>query len=114
MTIKEITAILSGKIVCGTPDSPIRVAEAFASDLMSDVLTLSTENPLLITGLNNLQTIRTAEMAGIGVVVIARGKKISEEMIQLAGENEIILIETDFSVFKTSGLLYETGIKPIY
>lgn len=101
-------------MVCGNPDSSHEVNEAFASDLMSDVLTLDHLNPLLITGLSNLQTIRTAEMADIRVIVLARGKKATEEMIELATEHGMTLIETPFSVFRTSGMLYQHGIKPIY
>ena len=114
MTVNEICNLLDANIACGNPRLEIEVHEAFASDLMSDVLTLASENPLLITGLSNLQTIRTAEMSEIKVVVLARGKKVSEEMKSIATENQIVLLETDFSVFKTCGILYQAGLKPIY
>ncbi|NCC73168.1 MAG: hypothetical protein EOM06_07190 [Sphingobacteriia bacterium] len=114
MTIKAIIDLIDGKLVSGNPDSAHIVIEAFASDLMSDVLTLDSGNPLLITGLSNLQTIRTAEMADIHVIIFARGKKTTEEMIALAKENDIILIETGFSVFRTCGLLFQHGVKPVY
>jgi len=114
MTVKEICNLLDANIACGNHWLEIEVHEAFASDLMSDVLTLASENPLLITGLSNLQTIRTAEMSEIKVVVLARGKKVSEEMKSIATENQIVLLKTDFSVFKTCGILYQAGLKPIY
>jgi predicted transcriptional regulator len=114
MTVKEICNLLDANIASGNAGFETIVHEAFASDLMSDVLTLASENPLLITGLSNLQTIRTAEMSEIKVVVFARGKKVSEEMKNIASENQILLIETDFSVFKTCGILYQAGLKPIY
>jgi hypothetical protein len=50
---------------------------AFASDLMSDVLTLKNDNLVLITGLATLQTIRTAEMADINCIIFVRNKKVS-------------------------------------
>lgn len=87
---------------------------AFASDLMSDVLTLMIEKTILITGLCNVQTIRTAEMADIKLVIIARGKKSDDKMIRLAEESDICLLETDFSVYKVCGELYNYGIKPLY
>lgn len=87
---------------------------AFGSDLMSDVLTLEDHETLLVTGLANLQTIRTAEMADISLVIIARGKKVTEEMINLAIENNITLLSSPFSMFKVCGLLYKHGLKPIY
>lgn len=114
MIIKKLIELIDGRLICGNPDSSYIVQEAFASDLMSDVLTLDNINPLLISGLCNLQTIRTAEMADIHVIVFARGKKVSGEMAALASELNMVLIETPFSVFRTSGVLYQHGVKPIY
>ncbi len=90
------------------------VSLGFASDLMSDVLTLKDDNVLLITGLANMQTLRTAEMSDIQCVIFARNKKISVEMQELAQENDIIVLECEYSVFKTCGLLFTEGISPIF
>lgn len=114
MKIVEITTLLGGNIVCGKGRSYITVGYGFAADLLSDVLTLETDGVLVITGLCSLQTIRTAEMAEIDCIVIARGKKVSPAMKDLAERTGVILIETDCSVFKASGLLYEAGLQPIY
>jgi len=35
-------------------------------------------------------------------------------MTELAEENDICIIETEYSVFRVSGILYQNGIKPIY
>ncbi|HNY07028.1 MAG TPA: DRTGG domain-containing protein [Bacteroidales bacterium] len=114
MKISEISKILKAQIVCGIKEEEGTVEYAFASDLMSDVLTLDTSNLLLITGLANVQTIRTAEMSNISYIVFCRGKKLSEEIIELAEENQMILMECSYSVFKTCGLLYQSGLKAIY
>jgi hypothetical protein len=90
------------------------VEYAFASDLMSDVLTVEMDNVMLITGLANLQAIRTAEMSDIGKIIFVRKKRATDEMIRLAAENDIILIECDYSLFKTSGILFQNGLKPVY
>jgi hypothetical protein len=65
MKIREIQTLANGRVVCGTERLDTEVGFAFASDLMSDVLTLMNDGVLLITGLANTQTIRTAEMADI-------------------------------------------------
>ena len=114
MKINEIVSIIGGKVICGEAMLDVEVKKGFASDLMSDVLTLDTDNVLLITGLANLQAVRTAEMSDISCVVIARNKKVSEEMAELAKECNIILIECAGSVFKTAGKLYGAGIKPVF
>ena len=114
MRVKDIIKTLDAQLLCGSEHEEYVIDVAFASDLMSDVLTLKHDHVLLITGLANMQTIRTAEMSDIKCVIFARNKKASKEMIELAQENEIILIECRYSVFKTCGLLFQAGVKPIY
>ena len=114
MKINEIINIIEGKVICGEMLLDTEVRKGFASDLMSDVLTLDTDDVLLITGLANLQAVRTAEMSDISCIIFARNKKVSKEMVELAEECNIILIECAGSVFKTAGKLYEAGIKPIF
>ncbi len=91
-----------------------QIAKGFASDLMSDVLTLDTDDLLLITGLTNMQTLRTAEMADISCVLFVRDKRVTDEMKKLAIENEMVLLECKYSMFKTIGMLFEAGLKPVY
>ncbi len=114
MRVKDIVKTLDAHLVCGSEQQDYVIDVAFASDLMSDVLTLKNDHVLLITGLANMQTIRTAEMSDIKCVIFARNKKASKEMIELALENELIIIECRYSVFKTCGLLFQAGVKPIY
>lgn len=114
MTIKEISGIIHGRVISGEDKTTSEIEYAFSSDLMSDVLKVDRENILLITGLVNLQTIRTSEMAEISSIVFARNKKINSEIVSLAKETGIILIESPYSVFHISGELYKAGIKPLF
>ncbi len=114
MKISKIIELTNARLVAGNTKLNQEVNKGFSSDLMSDVLTLDTDHLLLITGLANIQLIRTAEMADIEVVILARNKKASEEMIELANENGLVLLETPYSIFRTSGVLYENGLKPVY
>ena len=114
MTISDIAKRVDGRIVCSEEKSKEEVEFAFSSDLMSDVLKVERENVLLITGLANLQAIRTSEMSEINCIVFARDKKIGNDIIELARENGMVLIESPFSVFRISGELYSAGIKPLY
>ncbi|WP_298649691.1 DRTGG domain-containing protein [uncultured Proteiniphilum sp.] len=112
MDIDRVSEIVNGELLFA-PDIPNRYTSAFASDLMSDVLRYYMENTLLITGLCTLQAIRTAEISNISCVIFARGKRVSNEMIQLAKENNIAVIESGLTVFDISGKLYQNGLKPI-
>jgi predicted transcriptional regulator len=114
MKIGQITELLNGKVVCGEEFLDRCVNSVFASDLMSDVLTLRSDDLLLMTGLGNVQTIRTAEMSDINTIIFVRNKKVNEEMLKLAAENDMVLIECPYSMFKASGILYQAGLEPIY
>ncbi len=114
MTLKEIVNIVDGEILCGEDDIERNVIHGFSSDLMSDVLTLLDDDILLITGLSNNQSIRTAEMSDIRQILFVRNKVPTETMIQMAREHDITLITTKYSMFKTSGLLFSSGLKPVY
>jgi predicted transcriptional regulator len=114
MKISEIIKLVDGVVVCGEKHLEENIDYAFASDLMSDVLTLRTTNFILITGLANTQALRTAEMSDLSFVLFARGKDVTEDMVELANDNDIMIISTRYSVFKTSGILYGAGLKPVY
>ena len=114
MKIEKIIQLLDAKILCGHHRISDNISKAFSSDLMSDVLTLDTENILLLTGLANIQTIRTAEMAEIHHLVIVRNKKITQDIVDLAIELNMVIIESPFSMYKASGILYSNGLNPIY
>lgn len=114
MTIKQIAEILDAKILCGGNRLEETCEKAFASDLMSDVLTIGDENVLILTGLCNPQTIRTCEMGNLNIVVLVRKKKATPEMIEMAAGEDMVLMECEYSMFKACGLLYDAGIKPLF
>ena len=114
MNIKEITDLIKGNILCTENEEELTVNHAFASDLMSDVLTLSTDSLILITGLCNTQVIRTAEMAEIKNILFVRDKKPTNEMIELAKHEGINIITCNKSMFATCGELFKAGLKPVY
>lgn len=114
MRISDILEIINGTLVCGFHRLNDHVEVGFASDLMSDVLTLQSSNLLLITGLANLQTIRTAEMADISAILMVRNKKSTSEILALAVELDMVIIECQYSMFRTCGLLFQSGLKAIY
>ena len=113
MTLREIVETLNATVYLGEERLNEEVTTAFASDLMSDVLTLK-DTPMLITGLCNVQTIRTCDMATLDIVVFVRNKKPTADMVELAEDNDMVLIATSYSMFKTCGLLCYAGIQPLY
>jgi len=114
MKISEIIEVLDATVACGQSYIETNIERGFASDLMSDVLTLDTDKMVLITGLANMQTIRTVEMADIQCVLFVRNKQITQEMLKLAQEHNMILLQCKYSMFNAVGKLYQAGLKPVY
>ena len=113
MTIREISKLLNATVCIGEERLDEEVETAFASDLMSDVLTLK-DTPMLITGLCYVLTIRTCDMATLDIIVVVRNKKVTDDMLELAEDNDMVILSCPFSMFKACGLLYDAGIKPLY
>lgn len=114
MKLSRIVELLNARVLAGHNQLSREVEHAFSSDLMSDVLTLASEDVILLTGLSNIQCLRTAEMADINQVMIVRNKPVSKEMVELAEQNNIVLLSVESSLFKASGVLFSEGIKPLY
>ncbi|MCK9286395.1 MAG: DRTGG domain-containing protein [Sphaerochaetaceae bacterium] len=114
MTLREIVETVNATVLCGEENLDREVESGFASDLMSDVLTLLTDNILLITGLSNNQAIRTAEMSDIQQILFVRNKVPTKTMLDLARSQQISVLVTSYSMFKSSGLLFAKGLKPVY
>ncbi|MGE5628501.1 MAG: DRTGG domain-containing protein [Solirubrobacterales bacterium] len=111
MKIKEIKELLNTEPVTCCDKLDVEIKYAFASDLMSDVLALANNDVMLITGLTNIQTIRTAEMKDIKCIIFVRGKVPDESVIELARQNDMIILCTKLTMFNTCGLLHLSGLQ---
>ncbi|MDD3822158.1 MAG: DRTGG domain-containing protein [Sphaerochaetaceae bacterium] len=114
MKLSDVVQIVNGTVLCGQENLEREVRLGFASDLMSDVLTLLADDILLITGLSNNQAIRTAEMSDILQILFVRNKRPTKTMLDLAHEHGITVITTPYSMFRSSGLLFKNGLDPVY
>jgi predicted transcriptional regulator len=111
MTVREAVALLEGQFFCGEDKADMEVASACGADLMSDVMAFVKERVLLMTGLVNPQVIRTAELLDIHAIIFVRGKSPSRDMIDMAGESDIILGGTKLPMFIACGKIYEAGLR---
>lgn len=114
MRLKDVAEMLNGKVINGSEHLEREVEFAFSSDLMSDVLTIQKDNMILLTGLANVQALRTAEMSDISCIVFVRNKKVNADMLKLGKESGIVLIECPSSMFRASGVLFSNGLKPVF
>ena len=66
---------------------------------------------MLLTGLNNPQVIRTADMMDMHCVVFVRGKQPDEQILKLADMRGIAVLTTELPMFTACGLLYDAGLR---
>ena len=109
--LSEVQKILGAEIVCGGDllDS-VSVQNACGADLLSDVLAFTKEHTLLLTGMTNLQVIRTVEISDLNGVVFVRGKMPRPEVIEAAEEQKIPVLMTNYTMYEACGLLYKAGL----
>jgi predicted transcriptional regulator len=115
MTLKEIAELLEAEVLSGEQqlDQELEFASAGASDLMSDVLAFGEPGILLLTGLTNTQSVRTAVIIEARIIVYVRGKKPSQEGIALAQKKGMPILSTKLLMYESCGLLYGRGIRGV-
>lgn len=113
MKLNEIQKVLQAEVLTGQNHLDIEIESAFGADLMSDVLAFVNQGTLLLTGLANLQVIRTAEMSEIHAIVFVRGKNPTEKMIELAIDNELVLMRTEDIMYVACGKLFQEGLEGV-
>jgi len=110
MKINTMVDLLDAKVVTCEENLSRHVYSACGCDLMSDVLAYVKDQAVLLTGLVNPQVIRTAEMMDMICIVFVRSKMPTEEMIELAKENGIVILLTDKRLYEACGILYSNGL----
>ena len=75
MILGDVMKVLNAEPLSRTVDLNVDLQTAFAADLMSDVLALARPGTLMITGLTNIQIMRTASVVDTPAVVFVRGKR---------------------------------------
>lgn len=113
MRLNEISDFVGAEVLFGRELlNEIDIEYAYGADLMSDVLAFARPGSLLLTGLTNVQIIRTAQMLDIPAVIFVRGKKPQKEAIELASTLKMPVLLCHKSMFESCGILFVKGVLP--
>ncbi len=113
MLLSEVKKIVDAEVLClGVKMNEIDLPTAYASDLLSDVLAFASPGCLLITGLTNLQIVRTAQMMDIPAILFVRGKVPPDEVVEIAQNVGIPMLLTYMTMYEACGRLYVHGLPP--
>lgn len=113
MTIRDMVDVLHARVLCGEEHMDRPAVTACCSDLMSDVLAFVNEKTVLITGLTNPHVMRTADMLDLKCLVFARGKIPTDDMLDQARDQGLVVMTTGVTAFTACGLLYEAGLRGV-
>lgn len=111
MTLQEIITLLDAEVLGAEVDTNRNVPCAFASDLISDILMCTKEPTLLLTGLTNNQVVRLSDMIDLVAIVFVRGKRPLQDVIEMAEERGLPIITTKFTLYRSSGILFNAGLR---
>lgn len=111
MYLKEVRDILQAEVLCGEDMLDAEVWSACGSDFMSDVLAYVKNQALLLTGLVNLQVVRTADMLDMKCIVFVRGKQPDQAILDLAQDRQLVVMATKERMYNACGLLYLNGLR---
>jgi predicted transcriptional regulator len=110
MKLETVREILDCRVIVGEARLSDEVRVGCGADLMSDVLAFIKPNALLLTGLTNVQSVRTADIAEVRAVVYVRGKLPDKEAVALAKERGIVLLATSLPMYESCGKLHAHGL----
>ncbi len=110
MKLDDIAAALSCEVL--TPlDGVGDIETVVASDGMSEILAFPSPGAVMLTGLTNIQSVRTAVIADVHAIVYVRGKRPAEAVLRLACDSGIPVLATKLGMFESCGILYGTGLR---
>jgi len=111
--VKDIVNALDGEVLSGMDKLSSDVMFMGAADMLSDVLALSNPGMIMLTGHSSIQALRTALVTDLLGLIVVRGKHIPTQTIDMARENNFLLITTKSFMYSSCGKLYKLGLKGI-
>ena len=112
MNLEEIADVLNCETLCDV-GGVIDIKAVVASDGMSEILAFYRPNALMLTGLTNIQSVRTAVVADVHAIVYVRGKRPPQKVLDLAREKGIPVLATSLGMFESCGILYTAGLEGV-
>ncbi len=101
MTIDDVVEVLNGKLLFRGEEDDRKVGQVVASDLMSDVLLVDSDDILLLTSLASDQVLRTAQIVGAMGVVVHNNKPLPASMADVAQRLGISLVTAPYGKYES-------------
>ena len=109
MKVADAAKELEGTLITGAGDKEI--LGAYASDLLSDVMSNSSEGDVWITLQKHVNIVAVAQLNGISAIVLVNNRKPEPETLARAEEMGVAIISTPLQAFDAAGILYARGVR---
>ena len=113
MTLLEIRDVLQCEVLVAEGDMTADVKYVVASDGMSEILAFAKSKELMVTGLTTIQSIRTANIAGVSAVLYCRGKRPDNRVLEFARSKRIPVMATKLLLFDICAILHGRGLRGV-
>jgi redox-sensing transcriptional repressor len=106
MKLQDLATNIGARVVTPGKTGGTTVAKVYAGDRVSDLLNEASDRTLLVSNLASVQMLRVAELMDVPGICFVNGVEPDTEMIQLAKDNDTLLMVSPQGVFETCGLIY--------
>ncbi len=111
MKVREIIEILDCEVLTGNVNLEEEVKYGYTSDLLSEVIGKAHPDSVWITIQSHLNIVAVAVLVGIKAIVVCEGKTVDPKVVEKAIQEKVAIITTRENSFRTSGKLYEAGLR---
>ncbi len=106
MNLAETAKKLNWKILTGQEHMNKNITGGYCSDLLSDVMGNAQEGQIWITIQVHKNIIAVASLKELSAIVLVKGLTASDEAIEAAREEGIVILQTEEAAYETAGKLY--------
>ena len=111
MKVSRIQELLEARFLTGEAFRDRVVWSAGGGELVDDILRAAAKDAVLLTGLATIEVVRRSVAVGVGCLVFVRGKRVGQDIVDLASANDLPLLSTSWPLFVACGHLYMNGLR---
>ena len=107
MTVQELVDKMGLTVFCGQDNLDREIKGGYTSDLLSDVMGFAREGQVWITLQTHKNVLAIASLKELAAILLVKGNKPEEDMLEQAIEEGIPVLGTDAQTFETTGTVYQ-------
>ena len=107
MTVKDLIEKMNLTIFCGEENVGNEIKGGYVSDLLSDVMGFAQEGNVWVTLQTHKNVIAIASLKELACVVLVKGNKPDDDMLEQAKDEGIPVLGTDEQTFEVAGKIYQ-------